>query len=255
MNSSPVAGSASLAEAPVRDARFVVRERWLDCANFPDGHPRKLPEFLHRQMNEEIDALECSARSLGDFRDAPWEIRMFLARQCADEARHALMFRSLFLARGGTLGEYPVMNFQYRIICAIDSLVARLAVQNRTFEAEGIDAIQFGIGEAHARGDEEFAQLFEGQLADEIQHVRVANEFIRESLAKEPRLALRIAAALSTAYQHWTQVFGEAGSAVFKYSPSEQGRLEAGFAPEEIDVVVRLAEQRRLSALSSKARP
>jgi uncharacterized ferritin-like protein (DUF455 family) len=238
-------GSPPLAAAPERDARFTVRDRWQDCVNLPEGHPSKTLEFLHRQMNEEIDALECSARSLVDFKDAPWSIRMFLARQCSDEARHALMFKRLFVKRGGGVGQYPVMNFQYRIICAVDTLVARLAVQNRTFEAEGIDAIQYGIREAHARGDHELAALFEGQFADEIQHVRVANDFIQERVRQEPRLALRVAAALSTAHQVFQQVFGQAGSAVFKYSPSEQGRLEAGFAPEEVEMAVRLAEQRR----------
>ena len=251
MNAGTSAGSRSLADAPVRDDRFVVRDRWQDCVNFPDGHEQKTLEFLHRQMNEEVDALECSSRSICDFPQAPWEIRMFLARQCSDEARHALMFRALFLRRGGVLGEFPVINFQYRIICGIDSLVARLAVQNRTFEAEGIDAIQFGIGDARARGDEELAQLFEGQFADEIQHVRVANEFIRQSIKQEPRLALRVAAALSAATSVFMQVFGEAGTAVFKYLPSEEGRLEAGFAQEEVDVAVRLAAQRRRSGQPS----
>ena len=245
MSASIASGAQCLADAPARDDRFTVLDRWQDCVNLPEGHAQKTLEFLHRQMNEEVDALECSSRSMCDFPEAPWEIRMFLARQCSDEARHAMMFRDLFLRRGGVLGEFPVLNFQYRIICGIDSLVARLAVQNRTFEAEGIDAIHFGIGEAHARGDVELAQLFEGQFADEIQHVRVANEFIQQSVRREPRLALRIAVALSAAYGFWVQVFGEAGSAVAKYSPSEQGRLEAGFAPEEIDVVVRLSEQRR----------
>lgn len=252
MNDGTAADSASLADPPMRDDRFVVRDRWQDCINLPEGHEQKTLEFLHRQMNEEVDALECSSRSICDFPEAPWEIRMFLARQCSDEARHALMFRALFLSRGGVLGEFPVMNFQYRIICGIDSLVGRLAVQNRTFEAEGIDAIQFGIGEARARGDEELAQLFEGQFADEIQHVRVANDFIQQSIQKEPRLALRIAAALSAAHSLFMQVFGEAGTAVFKYSPSEQGRLEAGFAQEEVDVAVRLAAQRRQPDQSSK---
>jgi uncharacterized ferritin-like protein (DUF455 family) len=245
LNSASNPAPQFMAEPPMRDDRFVVRDRWQDCVNLPEGHQQKTLEFLHRQMNEEVDALECSARSICDFREAPWEIRMFLARQCSDEARHALMFRRLYLRRGGVLGEFPVMNFQYRIICGIDSLVARLAVQNRTFEAEGIDAIQYGIGEARKRGDEELAQLFEGQFADEIQHVRVANEFIQQSVKQEPRLALRVAAALYAAHQVFGQVFGEAGSAVFKYLPSEQGRLEAGFAPEEVDVAVRLAERRR----------
>ena len=236
----------------MRDDRFVVRDRWRDCVNLPQEHEQKILEFMHRQMNEEVDALECSSRSICDFPEAPWEIRMFLARQCSDEARHALMFRTLFLRRGGVMGEFPVLNFQYRIICGIDSLVARLAVQNRTFEAEGIDAIQFGIGEARARGDEELAELFDGQFADEIQQVRVANDFIQQSVQREPRLALRIAAALSAAHGVFEQVFGEAGTAVFKYSPSEQGRLEAGFAQEEVDVAVRLAAQRRQPGQPSK---
>jgi uncharacterized ferritin-like protein (DUF455 family) len=239
------------AEPPQRDARFVVRDRWEDCVNLPEGHPEKTLEFLHRQMNEEVDALECSARSLVDFADAPWETRMFLARQCSDEARHAHLFGDRFVRRGGRIGQYPVMNFQYRIICGVASLVGRLAVQNRTFEAEGIDAIQYGIGEARSRGDEELAALFDGQFADEIQHVRIANEFIRDSVRREPRVALQVAAALSAAHRVFEQVFGAAGSAVLKYGPSESGRLEAGFAREEVEAAVRLAEERRRPATAS----
>jgi uncharacterized ferritin-like protein (DUF455 family) len=225
-----------------------VREKWKDCANFADGDPRKSLEFLHRQMNEEIDALECSARSICDFPDAPWEIRMFLARQCADEGRHALLFRSLYLKRGGTLGEFPVMNFQYRIICGVDSLIGRLAVQNRTFEAEGIDAIEFGIRKARSEGDAELADLFEGQLADEIQHVRVANDYIQSTVSREPRLALSIAAALSSAHRLFTEVFGEAGTAVDKYLPSRDCRLEAGFSEEEVGRALDLAVNQRRDA-------
>ena len=230
-------------ETPARDARFDVRGRWDECANLPDDHPQKTQEFLHRQMNEEVDALECSARSLCDFPEAPWAMRMFLARQCSDEARHAEMFRRLFVGRGGVIGQYPVLNFQYAIICAVDSLVARLAVQNRTFEAEGIDAIHFGITAARRRGDEELALMFEAQFADEIQHVRIANEYIRESVGREPRLAMRIAAALVAAVQKFERVFGKAGTDVDKYLPSEEGRLEAGFGAGEVEAAVQLAEK------------
>ena len=82
--------SQAVPDSPARDARFRVVDTWQECANFPDGDPRKVLEFMHRQMNEEMDATECSARTLTDFPNAPWELRMFLARQCADEARHAL---------------------------------------------------------------------------------------------------------------------------------------------------------------------
>ena len=231
--------------SPARDRRFTVVDTWRECANFPDGDPRKVLEFMHRQMNEEMDASECSARAIVDFPDAPWEVRMFLARQCADEARHALIFSKLFEKRGGKLGEYPVMNFQYRIICGIESLAGRLAVQNRTFEAEGIDAIGFGIDDARNQGDEELASFFDEQFADEIMHVRCANEFLRAMVEKEPRLALQVASALTQATRAFAEVFGDEGTAVAKYTISEEGRLEAGFRPDEVALSNRLAEQRR----------
>jgi len=247
-----VAINSGLPDSPLRDERFNVVDRWDQCANFADDDPRKVLEFLHRQMNEEMDATECSARALVDFPDAPWEIRMFLARQCADEARHALIFSRMFQARGGKLGQFPILNFQYRIICQVPTLIGRLAVQNRTFEAEGIDAIGYGIDEARVQGDEELAEFFDGQFADEIMHVRCANEFIHELLAKDPRQAMKIAQALSFAIKEFGKVVGGDGTAVAKYTISETGRLEAGFAPDEVKVASQLAEDRRDNALSRK---
>jgi uncharacterized ferritin-like protein (DUF455 family) len=221
-------------DSPARDARFQVKDRWVECANYPAGHPRKLVEFLHRQMNEEVNSLEISARALADFPDADWELRMWLARQCADEARHVVLFRNLFEARGGRMGEFPVLNFQYRIVTRIPHLVGRLAVQNRSFEAEGIDAVQSGIEEARKSGDSELASLYESQLADEIVHVRFANEWIRKSVRDDPRNVLRIATALTEATRAFHQVMGEEGTSGIKYARYREGRLEAGFLPEEI---------------------
>ncbi len=129
---------AYFGEEPARDARFRVKQRWSECCNLSDDHPQKRTEFLHRQMNEELNSLEISARALVDFPDAPWALRLRIARQCADEARHALMFRAVMERRGGSVGAYPVLNFQYRIVCRLRTLEARLAVQNKTFEAGGV---------------------------------------------------------------------------------------------------------------------
>ena len=106
------------------------------------------------------------------------------------------MFRRIFEARGGRVGQYPVLNFQYRIIAHIRSLVGRLAVQNRSFEAGGLDAIAYGIEHARQRGDEELAELFEAQQADEIVHVRFANDVDPAATRQDPRSVLQIGAAL-----------------------------------------------------------
>jgi uncharacterized ferritin-like protein (DUF455 family) len=227
-------------EPPARDSRFDVKERWLELANYDEGDPRKEFEFLHRQMNEEINGLENSARCLTDFPEADWELRMWIARQCADEARHIVMFREIFEDRGGTVGQFPVINFQYRIISRIETLAGRLAVQNRSFEADGIDAIRYAADESRANGDDELAALFDAQLADEINHVRFANEWIHTLVKRQPILGLRIARALHDAAIAFAAAM-EGGTAVTKYEVDETVRREAGFDAGEVAVAAQIA--------------
>ena len=86
---------------------------------------------------------------------------------------------------------------------------------------------------------------FYALLVSPVFHVRCANEFLHEIIAKEPRLTLKVATALKEATTAFHKVFGGDGTAVTKYTISEQGRLEAGFRPEEVAISNRLAEQRR----------
>lgn len=227
-------------EAPARDPRFEVKERWADMRNIPEGDRLATQEFLHRQMNEEVNSIEISARNLVDFPDAPWELRMAMARQCWDESRHVVAFRRLFEGRGGKVGEFPVLNFQYRIVTNLRSLAGRLTVQNRSFEAAGIDAIKDGIdsyGEAH---EAEFVELFEAQLADEVQHVRYANEWVKRLVEEGgPRVVFEIARAVAQADEALKIV---AGGALTTYPVADDVRREAGFTDEEIDSVHSLVE-------------
>src|SRR5215510_5344929 len=221
-----VADAAVFAPGPARDARFTVADRWVDCANFPEAHPLRELEFFHRQMNEEVDSLECCAQTLRDFPDVEWAQRMGLARQCADEPRHAAMFRRIFESRGGRVGQYPVLNFQYRIIAHIKSLVGRLAIQNRSFEAGGLDAIAFGIEQARQNGDQALVELFEAQRADEIVHVRFANEWINAATKQNPRSVLEIGVALAGASKAFHQVMGSEGTDGVKYPADGAARRE-----------------------------
>jgi uncharacterized ferritin-like protein (DUF455 family) len=232
-------------EGPARDERFTEKRRWIECANFPGDHPQKHIEFFHRQMNEEMNGVENAAQSLADFPDADWNVRMSMARQCADEARHVEMFQRIFESRGGKLGEYPILNFQYRIIANLGDLLSRLVVQNRSFEAGGIDAVTFAIDEARKRGDQELVDLFEMQQADEITHVRFANEFVVETIRKEPRAALQVARALTLASTAFMQVMGSEGVGSVEYLADEKGRLEAGFGLEEVKTATQQAMKRR----------
>src|SRR4029453_10087825 len=83
-------------------------------------------------------------------------------------------------SRGGQVGAFPVLNFQYRIVTRIDSLIGRLAGQNRSFEATGIDAIAAGRAAMRLGHDPDLVALFDAQVADEIQHVRYANVWVKK---------------------------------------------------------------------------
>lgn len=225
---------ALFAEGPSRDARFDVRRRWQELAN--EGVEHDL-EFLHRQMAEEIESLEIAAKNLVDFPDAPWELRMEIARQAWDEARHVRAFQRLFERRGGRIGQYPILDFQYRIITRLRSLAGRLAVGNRSFEASGIDAIVDGLQNASRQGDTEFVALFEQQLADEVKHVRYANEWLPRLIESGgARTVFEIARAVANADAAFRMVAGEAK---ITYPVVDYIRREAGFAEDEIETARR----------------
>ncbi len=238
---------------PARDARFTVVESWAECANFPEGHPERALEFFNRQMNEELNVLENAARSLVEFPDTDWQLRMYLARQCSDEARHVSTYRRLLEERGGRVGQFPVMNFQYRILSQIDQLVGRLAVQNRTFEADGLDAAVFGAESARKEGDFPLALVYEAQQADEVLHVRFANDWIKEHVAKHPISMLQMASAMSRAAEQFQKVFSGGGTGVTKYGVDQKARGEAGFSEQELKVAAEQAELRRQKALRAQA--
>jgi uncharacterized ferritin-like protein (DUF455 family) len=231
------------AENPARDSRFTVKDRWIECPNLPQGHPHHQLEFFQRQMNEEVNSIEASARCLTDFPDAEWELRLQLARQCADESRHALMYRRMVEARGGYVGQFPVLNFQYRIITKRSALIERLAIQNRSFEAGGIDAIKFGIAAAREAGDHAVGDMYEAQLADEINHVRFANKWIRSWIQKDKRCLLAIGSALTATSIAFAEVMGSEGTDGVSYPIDAAGRLDAGFTPDEVRVAVEIQEQ------------
>lgn len=230
------------AEAPIRDERFDVKERWSELRNLSMTDPAHQTEFLHRQMNEEINSIEISARNLTDFPDADWELRMTIARQCYDESRHALAFRRILESRGGRVGEFPVLNFQYRIITKIDSLAGRLAVQNRSFEAAGIDAIEHGLENFSETNDADFVELFDMQLADEMQHVRYGNEWVKKLIDRGgARVTFEVARAVAQASDAFRLV-ADADSMLF-YPVSDELRREAGFNDREIESARALAKQ------------
>jgi hypothetical protein len=186
----------TLRRDPLREECFSVVNTDAELQEWPGMSEISRRQRLHRHMNNETGAVEIAAQCLVDFPEAPWDLRMQLARQCWDESRHVASLYRRLREIGGHKGEFPVSNFEWTVTCALDSLAARLALQNRTFEAGELDL----LGELPAKwrevGDEQTAEVLESILADEITHVRFANQWLKRMVQEDRRILIKIAMAV-----------------------------------------------------------
>ena len=111
-------------------------------------------------------------------------------------ATHELEY--LYLkALGGWKGMYPIANLDWSVVAMLDSLPARLAVQHRTFEAGSLDMETSRFRCCGTWACDTQAEVTDAIDADEIQHVRFANEWLRRMTDAQPRAVLEIAAAMA----------------------------------------------------------
>jgi hypothetical protein len=191
-----VVRGVSLRRDPAREPCFTVVEMHKDLHDYDDMSDISRRQRLHRHMHNEMQTLEIAAQNLADFPDAPWELRMQLARQCWDETRHTRILYRRLGDIGGRKGEFPVMNYEWGVTQMLDTLAARLAVQNRTFEAGELDLLRQQERMWNAVGDAETGALMDGLLADEVQHVRFANNWLRQMARENPRTLFHVAAGI-----------------------------------------------------------
>jgi uncharacterized ferritin-like protein (DUF455 family) len=178
---------------PAREECFKVVELHKDLYDYDDMSEVSRRQRLHRHMHNEMQTLEIVAQALADFPDAPWELRMQLARQCWDESRHSAILYRRLREMGGRKGEFPVMNYEWGVTQLLDSMPARLAVQNRTFEGGEMDLLRQQYGMWSVAGDADTASLMDALLADEVQHVRYANRWLKQMARENPRTLLQVA--------------------------------------------------------------
>lgn len=186
-----------LRKDPARESCFQIVQLHTDMHDYEGMSEISRRQRLHRHMHNEMQNLEIVAQTLVDFPDTPWELRMELARQCWDETRHCMLLHDRLIAMGGHKGEFPVMNFKWGVVCMTDSLPGRLAIQNRTFEGGEMDILRQLVNRWKEVGDDQTSEILDGILADEVQHVRFANQWLKRMAAENPRILLKVAMAVN----------------------------------------------------------
>ena len=98
-------------------------------------------EMIHRHMTNEMTSVEMAAACVAEFPDAPWELRMELARQAYDEARHVQVLYRRLKELGGHKGEFPISTLEWNMTCAVDNLPGRIAADSSSLYARNLVAL------------------------------------------------------------------------------------------------------------------
>jgi uncharacterized ferritin-like protein (DUF455 family) len=222
-------------------------------------------EMIHRHMTNEMTSVDMAAACVAEFPDAPWELRMELARQAWDEARHVRALYRRLREMGGHKGEFPISTLEWNVTCAVDNLIGRIAIQNRTLEAGAMD-VMGGLSQTLRKvGDNETADMLDSINTDEVQHVRFSNRWIKRLAQQNPRVLMQMAAAirfLAEANSKFQIKEGGETNVIGKALESPENRIPAvniedrklaEFSDAEINEILRQAGYRSL--VSAEAGP
>jgi len=167
---------------PVRDSRFHIAayERHEGRAATDVWDEDSLLKYWFMMVEGELEVLEACGRTLFDFPDAPWELRLVLARQLWDEGRHAELSLQRFAELGGKLDMLPVRDtfpLYFDPIRNTD-LAKRLAHINQVVEGWVTDDFAMMVDICRALGDERSARLFDQLITDEWLHIKIGADWI-----------------------------------------------------------------------------
>ncbi len=254
-------------EELARDPRFVrveMRERLADPRPRPTAgegkrnNNRLVPQrpdapdaaraLMHGIFVGEIQALEGAGRTCWDFTtgdgddEAPFALKLDMARQCWDEARHVEISIKLSDHMGTGLGEFSENTFLYEAACNPDP-VLRLTGVNRALEGLAIDVFTTMKDFGDSAGDPILEFCEDWMLADEVTHVKMGSDWLRRLTLNNPerrKAALEFQAIVD-------KLFAIGG---FR-SESEESPVKlarrfrelAGFDEDEIDEIARLSEE------------
>src|SRR4051794_19544786 len=249
-------------DALARDARFnritladrfedprlsgVERRLDIDAEDVADRARRQ----MHGIFVGEIQALEGAGRTAFDYEspgEVPFELKLDMARQCWDEARHVEISVKLGDHMGTEIGEYGESTFLFEAACNPDP-VFRLAGVNRALEGLAIDVFTTMRDFADTMGDPILGFCEDWMLADEVTHVKMGSNWLRqvtEGDAERRKRALEFQRTVDGLF-NFRGARGEDEAAAIRLA--RKFREMAGFSSEEIDEIAAMAAEDRAGA-------
>lgn len=185
---------------------------------------RQLVHYIYSEI--EVAAAETCARNIAEFGDGmPLQFVLDMARQCADEARHAVMAEQMLAHYGGWLGEFNYRNRIWNAYIKGESLAERLAIEQVIGEGNGLDMSAHCMDLFKQHGLDRLLRYYEFLQADEIGHCAFGNRWIRYLVDGDEQRFTDVVASAAR----------KTGSGVPGYAPvCVETRRAAGFSEQFI---------------------
>ncbi len=225
-----------------------------DDASSSDG----VRALMHGIFMGEIQALEGAGRTCWDFDvgnahdEAPFELKLDMARQCWDEARHVEISAKLSDWMGTELGEFAENTVLFEAACSNDPIL-RLAGVNRALEGLAIDVFTQMKEFGDVAGDPYLEFCEDWMLADEVTHVKMGSDWLRRITADDPerrKNALEFQKIVDKLFS-LGGFRGDDDESPIKLA--RRFRELAGFDQDEIDEIATLAHEALEEAASRRA--
>lgn len=141
---------------------------------------------FHQLLYGEVETTDRMGKMIAEFPDLPWEMRMELAHQMWDEARHIeIVAKACEEELDAELG-YGPWALAWWWMQNEDDPLRRISVTNSWSEANLMKTLRQWREQAEARGYERIAELCDYLQADELTHVKLATNWIRRLTDDQP---------------------------------------------------------------------
>ena len=141
---------------------------------------------FHQLLYGEVETTDRMGKMLAEFPELPWEMRMELAHQMWDEARHIeIVAKACEEELGAKLGYGPWPLAWWWMQNETDPL-RRISVTNSWAEANLMNTLRQWRIQAEKRGYQRIAELSDYLQADELMHVKLGTNWIRKLTEKRP---------------------------------------------------------------------
>jgi uncharacterized ferritin-like protein (DUF455 family) len=226
--------------------------------------------LMHGIFVGEIQALEGAGRTCHDFRTAgdssrrvqdeaagaepgdtsdqvPFALKLDMARQAWDEARHVEISVKLSDWMGGEIGEFAENTVLFQAACSTDP-VLRLAGVNRALEGLAIDVFTTMKEFGDLAGDPFLEFCEDWMLADEVTHVKMGSDWLRRVTEHDPerrKTALEFQSVVDKLFSYGGTRSDSQESPI---GLARRFRELAGFTLDEVDEIADLS----LAALNER---